>query len=355
MVVITGHPLPRVEAPVIFTLAGDHGVVAEGVSAYPQAVTAQMVENFARGGAAVNVLARQVGARVVVRDLGVAARLLAYAGVVERGRSPPARQPHEGAGDDPRGQALAAIAVGAALVDDGRRRTASDRGDGDRQHDCGECPHRRAHRRGPGRRHRTRHGLDDDVRVRKVEVVRRALAVNRPDPGDPLGVLAAVGGLEIAGLVGVRPGGEPPAASPSCSTGSSRRVRRWWPRAAPPAGGEYLIASHRSVEPGHAHLLQALGLAPYLDLGMRLGEGTGAALRNRPPSGGARLLRGDGDVQGGRCVGAPAVSRSGRGAAEALVVSRPATRRPARETSALDRRSGARAGLPSFRGGRRAP
>ena len=101
VVVITGQPLPHVETPVIFTLAGDHGVATEGVSAYPQAVTAQMVENFAQGGAGVNVLARHVGARVVVADLGVAAPLADHAGIVRRRIAPGTREHHQGPRDDP--------------------------------------------------------------------------------------------------------------------------------------------------------------------------------------------------------------------------------------------------------------
>ena len=276
VVVITGQEMPRVEAPVIFTLAGDHGVVAEGVSAFPQAVTAQMVENFVRGGAAVNVLARQVGARVVVADLGVAGSLLAYPGVVSRkiaaGTENLARGPAM-----TRDQTLAAIAVGAALVDEagpdcvgtgemgiGNTTPASALTAALTGADADAVTGRGT-------------GLDDAARARKVEVVRRALAANRPDPTDPLGVLAAVGGLEIAGLVGVVLAGAarrvPVVLDGFIATSAALVAVRLHPPA-----GEYLIASHRSVEPGHAHLLQALGLAPYLDLGMRLGEGTGAAL-----------------------------------------------------------------------------
>src|SRR5262245_26526754 len=116
LVVITGDPRPRIEAPVIFTLAADHGVAAEGVSAYPQAVTAQMVENFARGGAAVNVLARQVGARVVVANFGVAAELGDHEGVLRRSIGPGTHSITKGPAMS-RDEALRAIAEGAALVE----------------------------------------------------------------------------------------------------------------------------------------------------------------------------------------------------------------------------------------------
>ena len=173
------------------------------MSAYPQAVTAQMVENLARGGAAVNVLARHVGARVVVADLGVAAPLAGHAGVVERRIAAGHAQHHEGAGDDAATRPLRAIAAGAALVE-ARRRTASAPG----RWGSGTRPRpARSRPRSPAPIPRwspaAAPGVADDVWVRKVEAVRRALAVNRPDPGDPLGVLAALGGFEIAGLVGV--------------------------------------------------------------------------------------------------------------------------------------------------------
>jgi nicotinate-nucleotide--dimethylbenzimidazole phosphoribosyltransferase len=120
-------------------------------------------------------------------------------------------------------------------------------------------------------------GVTEDVWVRKVETVQRALAVNRPDPGDPLGVLAALGGLEIAGLVGVILAGAARRAPVVLDGFIATAAAVVAARLAPAARG-YLIAAHRSAEPGHVRLLEALGLAPYLELGMRLGEGTGAAL-----------------------------------------------------------------------------
>ncbi|MGH7322952.1 MAG: nicotinate-nucleotide--dimethylbenzimidazole phosphoribosyltransferase [Candidatus Rokuibacteriota bacterium] len=276
LVVITGQELPRIDAPVIFTLAGDHGVVAEGVSAYPQAVTAQMVENFCRGGAAVNALARHVGTRVIVADLGVAAELSAHPGLVDRkvtaGTQNLARGPAM-----TREQALTAIASGAALVDDaepdcvgtgemgiGNTTAASTLTAALTGADAHAVTGRGT-------------GVDDATWTRKVDAVRRALATNRPDPRDPLGVLAAVGGLEIAGLVGVVLAGAarrvPVVLDGFIATSAALVAVRLRAETR-----EYLIAAHRSAEPGHGLLLETLGLAPYLDLGMRLGEGTGAAL-----------------------------------------------------------------------------
>ncbi len=273
---IGGDAMPRVAAPVIFTLAADHGVVAEGVSAYPQAVTAQMVENFCAGGAAVNALAQHVGARVIVADLGVAADLPARPALV-------AQKIARGSGNIARGPAmtreaaLAAIAVGARLVDDAVVDCVGtgDMGIGNTTAASaltaaltGADP-RAVTGRGTG--------VDDARWARKVEVVRQALETNRPDPRDPLGVLAAVGGLEIAGLVGVVLAGAarrlPVVLDGFIATAAALVAVRLRAEVR-----EYLIAAHRSAEPGHAVLLETMGLAPLLDLGMRLGEGTGAAL-----------------------------------------------------------------------------
>jgi nicotinate-nucleotide--dimethylbenzimidazole phosphoribosyltransferase len=276
VVVITGNPLPRVDAPVIFTLAGDHGVAAEGVSAYPQAVTAQMIENFARGGAGVNILARHVGARVVVANLGVAAPLGGHAGIVERRIAPGTRSITKGPAMT-REEAGRAIAEGAALVE-----AAAPDCVGTGEMGIGNTTAASALTAAltggdPAMVTGRGTGVPDDVWVRKVEAVRLALAVNRPDAGDPLGVLAAVGGFEIAGLVGVVLAGAarrvPVVLDGFIATAAGLVAARL-----APAARSYLIAAHRSAEPGHVRLLEALGLTPYLELGMRLGEGTGAAL-----------------------------------------------------------------------------
>src|SRR5258705_1610481 len=202
---ITGLCPPPLRDPVIFTLAGDHGVVAQGVSAYPQVVTAQMVENFLRGGAAVNVLARHAGARVVVADLGVA-------GVLPRHPDLRDLKVAAGTADMTLGPAMTseqcarAIDAGIALVEAERARGADLIGTGEMGIGnttaasaivaalTGASPESVT---GPGT------GLDAAGRRRKVEAIRRALSVNQPDPADALGTLAKIGGLEIAGLVGV--------------------------------------------------------------------------------------------------------------------------------------------------------
>jgi nicotinate-nucleotide--dimethylbenzimidazole phosphoribosyltransferase len=276
VVVITGDPMPSVEAPVIFTLAGDHGVAAEGVSAYPQAVTAQMVENLARGGAAVNALARHVGAAVVVADLGVAAALPALPGIASRRVAPGTRSLTRGPAMT-REEALAAIAAGAALVE-----AASLDCVGTGEMGIGNTTAASALTAAltgvdPAAVTGRGTGIDDAAWLRKVRAVRGALRANPPAATDPLGVLAALGGLEIAGLVGVVLAGAarrvPVVLDGFIATAAALVAARL-----APATPEYLIAAHRSAEPGHAVLLAALGLTPYLELGMRLGEGTGAAL-----------------------------------------------------------------------------
>ena len=275
---LTGRP-PRVAAPVIFTLAADHGVVAEGVSAYPQSVTAQMVENFLRGGAAVNVLARQAGARVVVADFGVATPLGAPAGLIVRRLAPGTRNMAREPAMTP-AQAVAAVEAGAALAEEAIAGGADLLGTGEMG--IGNttaasaitaaltgAPPEAVTGRGTG--------VDDAGWRRKVAVVRRALEVNAPDPADGLDVLARVGGLEIAGLAGVILAGAAhrvPVALDGFIAGAAALVAV----ALAPDARHALFAAHRSTEPGHVVALRHLGLEPYLALDMRLGEGTGAAL-----------------------------------------------------------------------------
>lgn len=270
---------PRLDRAVIFTLAGDHGVVASGVSAYPQIVTAQMVENIARGGAAVSVLARWAGADVVVADLGVAAPIASHPAVVSARIAPGTRDMTAGPAMT-REQARAAIETGIALVEAERARgldlvATGEMGIGNTTAasaivaaltgaDVDEIT-------GPGT------GVDAAGRRRKIDAIRRALDVNRPDPADAHDVLAKVGGFEIAGLVGVvlaAVSHRVPVVVDGFIAGAAALVAV---RLAPAARAS-LIASHRSAEPGHRRALDALGLEPYLDLGLRLGEGTGAAL-----------------------------------------------------------------------------
>jgi len=268
-----------VQHPVIFTLAGDHGVVVEGVSAFPQVVTAQMVENFARGGAAVNVLARWAGAEVIVADLGVVGPLTSRFGLRAVPIAPGTRNMARGPAMT-RDEALAAVAAGASLVDTERAAGLGLAGLGEMG--IGNTTAASAMTAaltgvpvdevtGPGT------GVDEAGRLRKAAVISRALEVSRPDPADPLDVLTEVGGLEIAGLVGVTLAAAaariPVVVDGFISGGAALAAVRL-----APGVRAYLLASHRSAEPGHRYVLEALGLSPYLDLGLRLGEGPGAAL-----------------------------------------------------------------------------
>jgi nicotinate-nucleotide--dimethylbenzimidazole phosphoribosyltransferase len=278
LVALRGAP-PRVEQPVILTLAADHGVVVEGVSAYPQSVTAQMVENFLREGAAVNVLARQAGARVVVADFGVAGALTAAPALVRRSlgrgtancavgpamtRAQATRSVEAGAG-----LADAALAEGADLLATGEMGIGNTTTAAAVVAAVTGAEPEAVTGRGTG--------VDDRTWRRKVEVVRRALGVNRPDPADGLDVLAKVGGFEIGGLVGVILAGAARRV-PVALDGFIASAAALVATTLAPAAADVLFASHRSAEPGHDVALRHLGLTPYLDLGLRLGEGTGAAL-----------------------------------------------------------------------------
>jgi nicotinate-nucleotide--dimethylbenzimidazole phosphoribosyltransferase len=275
---LAGGP-PRADHPVVFVLAADHGVAAEGVSAYPQVVTAQMLDNFRRGGAAINVLARQAGARVVVADFGVLGRRPPEAGLVERRLGPGTANFTRGPAMS-RDQALSGIEAGAALVGQAARVgvdlvITGEMGIGNTTAASaivaalsGAAP---AAVTGRGT------GVDDATWQRKIDVIGRALAVNRPDPRDPMDVLAKVGGFEIAGLVGVVLGGAA-RRLPVVLDGFIAGTAALLAVALAPAARHALFAAHRSTEPGHALVLARLGLRPYLELELRLGEGTGGAL-----------------------------------------------------------------------------
>jgi nicotinate-nucleotide--dimethylbenzimidazole phosphoribosyltransferase len=276
---ITGAARPSVARKAVIVMAGDHGVAAEGVSAYPSAVTPQMVLNFAHGGAAINVLARQAGARVVVVDVGVAAEMGDAAGVLNRKLAAGTRNMAVGPAMT-RAQAEAALQVGldvvAAEVERGLDLVATgDMGIGNTTASAAivaavtRLPAAAVTGRGTG--------VDDAGLARKVAVIERALAVNQPDPADALDVLSKVGGLEIGGLAGVMIGAAArrvPVVIDGFISGAAALIAVGL---CPPLQ-PYLIAGHESVEIGHRVLLDRLGLRPLLDLDLRLGEGTGAVL-----------------------------------------------------------------------------
>jgi nicotinate-nucleotide--dimethylbenzimidazole phosphoribosyltransferase len=278
LVMLTGLA-PRVTKPVIFAFAADHGVVAEGVSAYPQSVTAQMVENFLRGGAAINVLARQARARVVVADFGVANPIGAFPELVRVSFGAGTQNIARGSAMT-RAQAIAAIEAGAHLAEEAIAAGADllatgDMGIGNTTAASAivaaitGAPAETVTGRGTG--------VDDAGWRAKVDVVRRALAVNAPDAADGVDVVAKVGGFELAGLVGVILAGAAHRV-PVVLDGFIAGAAAVAALTLAPAARDAVFASHRSTEPGHDVALRHLGLVSYLDLSLRLGEGTGAAL-----------------------------------------------------------------------------
>ncbi|HEV8402460.1 MAG TPA: nicotinate-nucleotide--dimethylbenzimidazole phosphoribosyltransferase [Candidatus Limnocylindrales bacterium] len=285
---ISGRPDAAVAARAIVVAAADHGVARRGVSAYPAEVTAQMVANFVAGGAAINVLAASVGARVVVVDAGVAGPIPDVPPDPQRGGRLISDRVRPGTADMTEGPAMTRDEAIRAIAT-GRRVVAELRSDatgldllGIGEMGIGNttaasalaavftgAPVDAVTGRGTG--------VDDAGRARKVSAIETALARNAPDPADPIGVLAAVGGLEIAVLVGVvveaALAGIPIVLDGFISTTAALVAVTLEPRLGP-----RLIAGHRSTEPGHRIVLDHLGLTPILELDLRLGEASGAAL-----------------------------------------------------------------------------
>ena len=276
---VTGQPTPVLGRKIIVTAAADHGIARRGVSAYPSDVTAQMVRNFLAGGAAVSVLARCVGARVLVVDAGVAVDLAPARGLLARragaGTSDFSVGPAMG-----REQALFCLASGVRVAAAQARRgsgalATGDMGIGNTTAGAAVIaaltgvPPSAVTGRGTG--------IDDTAWRRKVRLIERALEVNDPDPADAVDVLAKVGGFEMGFLAGVILGAASrrwPVVLDGLASGASALLAC---RLAPQVR-DYLMASHLSTEPGHRVALEHLDLTPLLDLKMRLGEGTGAAL-----------------------------------------------------------------------------
>ena len=285
-----GDALPAVNRKVVIVMAGDHGVVEEGVSAFPQEVTPQMVANFAAGGAAINVLGRHVGADVRVVDVGVAAPI-DIPGVIGRKVRPgtanmvkgPAMSKEEAAAAIEAGieVAEAEIAAGADLLITG------DMGIGNTTPSSAiltvfsGAELQLTVGRGTG--------INTGALEMKREVVRRAIAINQPDPADGLDVLAKVGGLEIGGLAGVILGA---AANhvPVIIDGFISTAAAMIAASLCAESRSYMIASHVSMEPGHKLMLEELGLKPMLFMDMRLGEGTGGALASSLVEAATRVL-----------------------------------------------------------------
>lgn len=276
---ITGSPLPKLERKAIITMAADHGVVAEGTSLYPQEVTPQMVYNFLGGGAAINVLGRHVGTRVVVVDMGVAAGLPETPGMVCKmiglGTQNMAKRSAM-----TRDQATDSVQMGIDVLEDELSKGldiigTGDMGIGNTTASSAVCaaitgePVEKVTGRGAG--------LDDEGLEHKIKVIRQALEVNKPDSKDAIDVLAKVGGFEIGGIAGVILGAAShriPVVIDGFISGAGALIAA----GICPQAKDYMIPAHVSVEVGHKAVLEHLGMKALVDLNMRLGEGTGAAL-----------------------------------------------------------------------------
>jgi nicotinate-nucleotide--dimethylbenzimidazole phosphoribosyltransferase len=273
--VARGTDRPSCRKRVIFTLAGDHGVVEEGVSAYPQSVTSQMVLNFLAGSAGVNVLARHAGCDMVVVDMGIA-KPVVHPDCVDRRIAPGTRNFTRGPAMT-RDEAERSIIAGIELALEGEFDVlgTGDMGIGNTTASSAIAAVLTGRKveelTGRGT------GIDDRTFGRKVEAIARGISVNDPDPRDPVDVLRAVGGFEIGGIAGLILGaaiqrrfavvdGFISTAAAMLASGLSSSI------------SDYFVLSHLSAEHGHGHLAAYLGKRPLLDLGMRLGEGTGAAL-----------------------------------------------------------------------------
>lgn len=277
---IKGTSSPRIEKKVVVIMVGDHGVVAEGVSLYPQVVTSQMVDNFLRGGAAINVLARHVGAKVVVVDMGVAVDLEEQPGLRIKKIAPGTKNIARGPAMS-REEAFRSLEIGIEVVEEELAQSGvdilalGDMGIGNTTPSTAilsaltGVPVSAVTGRGTG--------LNDEGVQNKVKVIEKALSVNAPDSADPIDVLAKVGGFEIGGIAGMIIGAAanhvPVVIDGFISGASALLAFKLQPRVR-----EYLIASHISAEKGHRVMLEEMGFVPLLDLGLRLGEGTGAAL-----------------------------------------------------------------------------
>ena len=276
---ITGKHSPDLKNKVIFTLAADHGVTEEGVSAYTKEVTPQMVYNFLRGGAGINVLAKHVGAKVIVVDIGVAEDLKPDSRLTIKKINYGTKNMAKGAAMT-REEAVKAIETGIDLFNDELENGIDIVGTGEMgignttaasaiTASFTKRPVEEITGRGTG--------LDDKGLNSKISIIKKSLSVNNPDPTDAIDVLSKVGGFEIGGLAGIilaAAANKVPVVIDGFISGAAALIAYQ----IEPLVKDYMIAAHCSVETGHKVILGHIGLKPLLDLNLRLGEGTGAAL-----------------------------------------------------------------------------
>ncbi|MEI7958103.1 MAG: nicotinate-nucleotide--dimethylbenzimidazole phosphoribosyltransferase [Verrucomicrobiota bacterium] len=290
---ITRSMQPPVARKAVVVMAGDHGVAASGVSQYPQEVTVQMIHNFVNGGAGCNALARQVGSQVIVVDAGVAGDLsaLVEAGkIVSKRVAPGTANMHTGPAMS-REEAIrsieAGIEVAFSLADSIDVFATGEMGIGNTTPSSAIV----AVLTGTEVEELTGRGTGiDDARLQnKIAVIKEALRVNQPDPTDALDVLAKVGGFEIGAIAGLILGAAA-LKKPVLVDGFITTAGALIAQGLSPVSAQYMIAAHRSVEPGHRAAQERLGKVPLLDLNLRLGEGTGAVLAMNLVEASARVL-----------------------------------------------------------------
>ncbi|MFC0296565.1 nicotinate-nucleotide--dimethylbenzimidazole phosphoribosyltransferase [Geobacillus jurassicus] len=275
---MTGELLPRVAPPGVLVFAADHGVTEEGVSAYPAEVTAQMVHNFANGGAAINVFSRQIGALLRVVDVGVAAPIAdgrIIAKKVRPGTNNFAKTEAMTPAEAEQALRIGCEQAGSIIAQGARTLIVGEMGIGNTTAASAllatltDEPLERIVGKGSG--------IDEERLQHKRDVIRRALTLHRPDPAKPLEWLAKIGGLEIAAMAGAMLAAAE-RRIPILLDGFICTVAALVARQFAPSVVDYMIAGHRSQEPGHSIALGLLGKEPLLDLHMRLGEGSGAAV-----------------------------------------------------------------------------
>ncbi|MFA5008510.1 MAG: nicotinate-nucleotide--dimethylbenzimidazole phosphoribosyltransferase [Candidatus Omnitrophota bacterium] len=276
---ITACESPSLKNKVIFTFAADHGVTEEGVSAFPKEVTAQMVYNFLTGGAGINVLAKHIGARVVVADLGVGCNLRQHKNLLIKKINYGTKNFTKGPAMT-RGEAIKSINAGMDIFEQEYKKGVDIIGTGEMG--IGNTTASSAIAAvftgksvtlttGCGT------GIDEKLLKNKIRAIEKALKVNKPDPDDAIDVLAKVGGFEIGGLAGIAIAAGarrvPVVIDGFISAAAALLAFKLAPKIK-----NYMIASHSSVERGHKIILKHIGIEPLFDLNLRLGEGTGAAL-----------------------------------------------------------------------------
>lgn len=270
---------PAIENKVIFTMAGDHGVAAKGVSAFPSEVTPQMVFNFLNGGAGINVLARHAGAKVIVVDCGVAVDFDSHPDLYIKKVDYGTKDMSEGPAMT-REQAIKSIEAGIESVEDRMKDGLDIIGTGE-MGIANTTPSTAilaaysgldiAEITGRGT------GINDEILLTKQRIVKKSLEINKPDISDPIDVLSKVGGFEIGAIAGLCLAGAryriPVVVDGFISTAGALLAVKLKPEVC-----EYLLCAHKSVEPGHIAMMKEIGCDPLVDLGFRLGEGTGAAV-----------------------------------------------------------------------------